>query len=34
LKLAAELNVAHEVSRKSRAGMWRYGDIGDDDDEM
>ena len=33
LKLAAELNVAQEVARKSRAGMWRYGDIGEDDDE-
>jgi staphylococcal nuclease domain-containing protein 1 len=34
LKLAADLNVAQEVARKSRSGMWRYGDIGDDDEEM
>lgn len=33
LKLAAELNVAQDGARRSRAGMWRYGDIGDDDDE-
>lgn len=33
VKLAADLNVAQEAARKSRAGMWRYGDIGDDDDE-
>jgi staphylococcal nuclease domain-containing protein 1 len=33
VKLAAELNVAQETARKSRSGMWRYGDIGDDDDE-
>lgn len=34
LKLAADLNVAQEVARKSRSGMWCYGDIGDDDEEM
>jgi len=33
IKLAADLNVAQEVARKSRAGMWRYGDIGDDDED-
>jgi len=33
LKLAAELKVAQENARRSRSGMWRYGDIGDDDDE-
>lgn len=32
-KLAANLNVAQEVARKSRAGMWRYGDIGDEDED-
>jgi staphylococcal nuclease domain-containing protein 1 len=31
LELAAELNVAQEAARKTRSGMWRYGDIGDDD---
>ena len=30
LKLAAKLKVA---ARKSRSGMWRYGNVGDDDDE-
>jgi len=33
VKLAADLNVAQEAARKLRAGMWRYGDIGDEDDE-
>jgi len=33
-ELAAELNVAQDAARKSRAGMWRYGDIGDEDEEM
>jgi staphylococcal nuclease domain-containing protein 1 len=33
LKLAAELNVAQDGARRSRAGMWQYGDIGEDDDE-
>lgn len=31
VKFAADLNVAQEAARKSRAGMWRYGDIGDED---
>jgi staphylococcal nuclease domain-containing protein 1 len=31
VKLAAELNVAQEAARKTRSGMWRYGDVGDDD---
>eukprot|EP00529_Nitzschia_sp_RCC80_P041560 CAMPEP_0113522986 /NCGR_PEP_ID=MMETSP0014_2-20120614/45476_1 /TAXON_ID=2857 /ORGANISM="Nitzschia sp." /LENGTH=953 /DNA_ID=CAMNT_0000421069 /DNA_START=13 /DNA_END=2874 /DNA_ORIENTATION=- /assembly_acc=CAM_ASM_000159 len=33
VKLAADLNVAQETARRTRAGMWRYGDIGDDDDD-
>ena len=33
VKLAADLNVAQEAARKSRSGMWRYGDIGDDEDD-
>jgi len=33
IKLAADLNVAQEGARNSRTGMWRYGDIGDDDEE-
>lgn len=33
-ELAAELNVAQDKARKSRAGIWRYGDVGDDDEEM
>jgi len=33
IKLAANLKVAQESARKSRTGMWRYGDIGDDDEE-
>jgi staphylococcal nuclease domain-containing protein 1 len=31
LKLAADLNVAQEVARKTRSGMWCNGDIGDED---
>ena len=34
VELAAELNVAQDAARKKRCGMWRYGDIGDDDEEM
>lgn len=33
VKLAAELQVAQEAARRSRTGIWRYGDIGDDDDD-
>lgn len=33
IKLAADLNVAQESARKSRSGMWRYGDIGDEDED-
>ena len=33
IKLAADLNVAQEGARKARRGMWRYGDIGDDDED-
>jgi len=32
VSLAADLNVAQDVARKSRSGMWRYGDVGDDDE--
>ena len=32
-KLAADLAVAQDEARKMRAGMWRYGDIGDEDEE-
>ena len=32
-KLAADLAVAQDVARRTRVGMWRYGDVGDDDDE-
>jgi staphylococcal nuclease domain-containing protein 1 len=31
VKLTADLHVALESARKTRAGMWRYGDVGDDD---
>lgn len=30
---AAELSDAEGSARKSRTGMWRYGDVGDDDEE-
>jgi staphylococcal nuclease domain-containing protein 1 len=33
IKLAADLKVAQESARKTRIGMWRYGDIGDEDDD-
>jgi len=31
VKLAAGLSVAQDEARKTRSGMWRYGDIGDED---
>jgi len=31
--LARELNGAEAAARKARRGLWRYGDVGDDDDE-
>jgi len=31
--LAHELTAAENAARKSRRGIWRYGDVGDDDDE-
>jgi staphylococcal nuclease domain-containing protein 1 len=35
VQLAADLKVAEETARKSRSGMWRYGDVGDEDpDEL
>jgi staphylococcal nuclease domain-containing protein 1 len=34
VELAAELNVAQDEARKSRYGMWRYGDVGDDDPDQ
>ena len=33
VKLAADLEVAQEAARRSRTGIWRYGDVGDDDEE-
>lgn len=30
---AGDLNLSESTARKSRVGMWRYGDIGDDDEE-
>lgn len=32
-RLASDLTVAQDAARRSRLGMWRYGDVGDDDDE-
>jgi staphylococcal nuclease domain-containing protein 1 len=34
LKLAADLEVAKEVARKTRSGMWRYGDVDFDEDAV
>jgi staphylococcal nuclease domain-containing protein 1 len=35
VNLAADLKVAEETARKLRHGMWRYGDVGDEDpDEL
>lgn len=33
MDFAGDLNAAEETARKSRIGMWRYGDVGDDDEE-
>ena len=30
---AAGLSVSQDASRRSRTGMWRYGDVGEDDEE-
>ena len=30
---ASDLAAAEESARKTRVGMWRYGDVGDDDEE-
>lgn len=32
--LAAELQGAEEIARQTRSGMWRYGDVGDDDPDF
>jgi staphylococcal nuclease domain-containing protein 1 len=34
LKIAADLNVAQEAARRSRSGMWQYGDIPDEDEDI
>lgn len=34
VKLAADMQASQESARRSRVGMWRYGDIGDDDDAV
>lgn len=31
--LAADLRISESSARKSHTGMWRYGDVGDDDEE-
>ena len=33
-QLAKDLEVAQAAARKSRSGMWRYGDVGDGDGEV
>jgi staphylococcal nuclease domain-containing protein 1 len=33
VSLAAELSLAQDAARKTRSGMWRYGDVGDDDED-
>mmetsp|Transcript_17449 Transcript_17449/g.21309 ORF Transcript_17449/g.21309 Transcript_17449/m.21309 type:complete len:940 (-) Transcript_17449:31-2850(-) len=33
LSLVGDLNIAEQSARKTHSGMWRYGDIGDDDDD-
>jgi staphylococcal nuclease domain-containing protein 1 len=32
-QLYADLQASQESARRTRVGMWRYGDVGDDDDE-
>lgn len=34
LSLAAELRSSEQIARRSHSGMWRYGDVGDDDEEQ
>jgi staphylococcal nuclease domain-containing protein 1 len=33
VEFAAELSLMKDTARRTRVGMWRYGDVGDDDDE-
>lgn len=33
-QLVADLQASEDSARRSRAGMWRFGDVGDDDDEV
>lgn len=33
VKLAADMQASQDSARRSRVGMWRYGDVGDDDDD-
>lgn len=33
VKLAADISAAQDSARKYRKGMWRYGDIGEEDEE-
>lgn len=34
VQLAADLQASQDAARRDRAGMWRYGDVGDDDEEV
>merc|ERR1712183_678269 len=34
LEYLADLTVKQEEARKGRNGMWRYGDVGEDDEEL
>jgi len=33
VKLSADISAAQEIAKKHRTGMWRYGDIGEEDEE-
>ena len=33
VKLSADISAAQDSARKNRTGMWRYGDIGEEDEE-
>jgi staphylococcal nuclease domain-containing protein 1 len=33
VKLSEDIATAQEIARKNRIGMWRYGDIGEEDDD-
>ena len=34
VNLASEMRSAEDIARRTHSGMWRYGDVGDDDEDL